>query len=279
MSLEAEELRERAQGLWNKALDTAGGVAQDTRAWIQSEGTQARVRAFRQDAARVAAHVWRAVEGAAQRVAPSDDVWESPVDLDLNLRDSIRRTRKRAPANPPLPPPGPQRETPADPNARVLVGARNELTWYPQRKLLRIAEPSWTDEKGRHPGFAIDVRLDARRDRLAALFQGLEEARPSQPELPEARARRSERHKPEAAGQATDAPDETAFQGMELPYVIETGFNTFCWYRKARVLQVAHTKRLDDTGLMLSDTAMTLYVGELGDGARAFFTDILKALQ
>jgi hypothetical protein len=70
----------------------------------------------------------------------------------------------------------------------------------------------------------------------------------------------------------TDPPNPL----LERPYMVESGQNTFLWYRQSKRLDISREKTMDDQGLILSAGSVTLHVGCLGKEAVQIFEKLLS---
>jgi hypothetical protein len=58
--------------------------------------------------------------------------------------------------------------------------------------------------------------------------------------------------------------------------MVESGQNTFIWYRASKKLQVSREKYVDDRGLMLNAKSVILHVDALDASAKGIFEEMLN---
>ncbi|MDR0397459.1 MAG: hypothetical protein LBH66_09185 [Oscillospiraceae bacterium] len=134
----------------------------------------------------------------------------------------------------------------------------NELSWDRARGVLTVTEPILEEADPLEPSGSRDARrkrsatLDIRMldERIIPVFLGVINA----------------------IGLDGDEAEPSA---ADLPYVCESGPNTFCWYRAARLLRIYGQKRVDDKGLLHSSKCVELHAQSLPPQAKGLFTEIL----
>ena len=159
----------------------------------------------------------------------------------------------------------------------VVSNVCNTLQWNRTQGLLVITENTPQDS-GEQGGRAVEVSARLLTDRVVPLLVGVMEAiddaarfaaAPKKPAPAEAgRVRRAQRIR--------QLDKNAPWWQNDLPYMIESGQNTFIWYRNSRKLQVTREKHLDDRGLMLSGKSVILHVDALDESAKPVFEEILK---
>ncbi|MDR1263195.1 MAG: hypothetical protein LBK46_06875 [Oscillospiraceae bacterium] len=184
----------------------------------------------------------------------------SPIAVKQNLQHNFKLDLDRAPK--------PER----------ISTERNDLTWDRTRGILTIAEPILEDADPfeqeipratrRKRSVALTIRmLD---ERIVPILLGVINAIETDDASDSASAPEPQ---PRIGRHAASQP---AAVDDDLPYVCESGANTFCWYRAARTLKIYGQKRVDDRGLLHSSKCVVLHVRELPTGAKALFTEILQ---
>ncbi|MDR1600573.1 MAG: hypothetical protein LBS11_12010 [Oscillospiraceae bacterium] len=172
----------------------------------------------------------------------------------------------------------------------MIATPDNELSWDRARGILTVTEPILEDADPLEPS---DARVPRRKRSVALTVRMLDE-RIVPVLLGVINAIDGDEPAPPAAG----ASDDTASPGAEddnprrvrraerrvtqaaasdLPYVCESGPNTYCWYRAARLLRIYGQKRVDDKGLLHSSRCVELHVRSLPVEAKELFTEILAA--
>jgi hypothetical protein len=164
------------------------------------------------------------------------------------------------------------------PKPERISTERNDLTWDRARGILTIAEPILEDADPfeqeipratrRKRSVALTIRMLDERivPILLGVINAIEDGGSQDPASPPEPQPRVGRH---AAAQPAAVDDD-------LPYVCESGANTFCWYRAARTLKIYSQKRVDDRGLLHSSKCVALHVRALPAAAKALFTEILQ---
>jgi hypothetical protein len=152
----------------------------------------------------------------------------------------------------------------------------NELAWDRAKGLLTIAEPIPEDmdmDNPRSTRRTRSVTLAIRRldERIVPVLMGVLNAIDDGSDVkpaaaPIRRVRRADRHASNRDGEAR----------QDLPYVCESGDNTFCWYRLAKLLKIYGQKRVDDRGLLHSTKCVALHVRALPADAKTIFMEILQ---
>ncbi|MDR2505620.1 MAG: hypothetical protein LBD16_05885 [Oscillospiraceae bacterium] len=79
------------------------------------------------------------------------------------------------------------------------------------------------------------------------------------------------------SGGGSASPSDPPNPLIERPYMVESGQNTFLWYRQSKRLDISREKTMDEQGLILSAGSVTLHVGCLGDEALSLFEKLLSA--
>ena len=135
-------------------------------------------------------------------------------------------------------------------SAPASIEVSNEYNWLsycPSEGTLTVSELDDGETLG-----TVEVGVKFLDDRVSPVWTGVIEA---------IRANREERRR----------PDDNEPNPAERPFMIESGQNTFIWYRESRRLVLSRDKTEDESGLLMSAGSVTLHVGRLGKDALPLF--------
>ncbi|GHU72505.1 hypothetical protein AGMMS49992_08610 [Clostridia bacterium] len=142
------------------------------------------------------------------------------------------------------------------PAPQTLASPYNELSWDSNRAILTVSEPVWEEwnQDDPHPARrrrSVELAIHTFDERIVPVLLGVINA--------------------------IDGNAEPSGEWInELPYVCESGQNTFCWYRQNRQLKIFWQRHMDDKGLVRSSRCVVLNAGALPLDAKPLFQEILN---
>jgi len=208
----------------------------------------------------------------------AEDTIEPEIDMDLISKEAVQEPfiplgrvripkaneRRRKIIHSPIA----RLQTASAPVPRIeeISNELNVLTWDQTLGKLHISEPYWMDARGiERRGTTVELNVRALDPRAIPILSAVLSA--MEPKT-ESRVRRSAKYQ-----KIESVP---RWWEQELPYVVETGSNTFCWYRASKKLQISGTKVMDENGVLRNGTTVVLHVDQLSATARRLFEGVLR---